>query len=200
MHCELFTPFQGVPISDIDLRNNIAKKIGLLNAYKNDVLRVDDNRQTITSYRCTGAVAVVIHKRYHNNGQFLYECTLFGKQSLSPTLEKCILEYHIVQKLLLQNKSRVIINELIEDLSTLSENQTDLYGSPGHIHQHLANAQMFSNPLVSNTDFLFNNNIYTHGYPINALMRSPMLLPQIQINPYPHIFDRSNTDNDAKDI
>ena len=159
LHCELFTPFQGVPISDIDLRNNIAKKIGLLNAYKNDVLRVDDNRQTITSYRCTGAVAVVIHKRYHNNGQFLYECTLFGKQSLSPTLEKCILEYHIVQKLLLQNKSRVIINKLIEDLSRLCDYPVETYNITDRVHQHLPNSPMLTHQGISNTAHLYNNNM-----------------------------------------
>ena len=196
MHCELFTPFQGVPICDSNLRNNIAKKIGLLNAYKNDVLRVDDKRQIITSYSCTKAAAVVIHKRYHNNGQFLYECTLFGKQCLSPILHKCILEYHIIQKLLLHNKSRVIINELIEDLSTLSDNRTDLYSSTGNIHQHFTTARMLPHQHLPNRDLIIQNSICSHAHlPTNALSVSPVILPQILPNTSQHTSYTSPTQN-----
>ena len=203
MHCELFTPFQGVPICDSNLRNNIAKKIGLLNAYKNDVLRVDDNREIITSYTCTKAAAVVIHKRYHNNGQFLYECTLFGKQNLFPILNKCILEYHIIQKLLLQNKSRVIINELIEDLSTLSDNRTDLYNSAGNIHQHFTTARMLPPPHLSNRDLIIQNSILSHAHlPTNPFSLSQAILPQMlpNISEQEQISYSSPTQNDDKDI
>lgn len=121
---------------------------------------------------------------------------MFREHQLLLTLERCLL----VQNLLLQNKSRVIINELIEDMSRLCHYPVKTYNITDRVHQHLLNSPMLTHQDISNTAHLYNNNMYSNIHHNNELQQSQVLFPQISIKPYPPSFDSFTSNNDAKDI
>ena len=193
--CTLFAPFSGIPTSDEQTRAQLAKKISLQNAFINHQLLPDDERAVITKYKYSAASALVIHRRFPKDGSFIFECTVFGKGNMEPLLNKCMLDFSIVHTLLIQSRSRVIVNELIEDLSVMTRNTTQvsdehniLYGrddkaAVNNVQQQVHTTDMlpqqfYHNPLQQNG--LFYNNIPFPHLPVNPFNPSLDYLTQLR--------------------
>ena len=190
LKCPLFNEYSGIPTCQQTTKMQISQKLSLPHAFVSGELSQTDKREVIKSYKSSMAAALVIHNRFPKNGTFVYECTLFGKQKLKPLQEKCLLEFAVVQHLLVQNQNRVIVNELIEDLSVLSANPLKIEYQNNNNNtdsNNLGHINFMQQQVLPSPSNAFLSNAYNRIHETNQLIRSSSMLPDLSQEAYsPH--------------
>ena len=88
--------------------------------------------------------------------------SLEQKIQLKPVLDKCLMDYGIVQTLLLHNQGRVIVNELTKDLLALAANtQATKYVI---FNVNIENKNLHHPHVIPSPTNVFVNNMYNNIY------------------------------------